>query len=140
MREVTERDFRMPEFRDANPEDYEFRDDGKVVRKDRWETGMRHIVSILGKSRAQFEIPDVVEAVRKLVIDWYDPDPEDFPECDYIAVKLEGGSVLRNLERNGDGYRWAFSGQQFDRKDWGADVVGWIDERDLAAKEQQTCD
>ncbi|WP_256660982.1 hypothetical protein [Pseudomonas sp. DY-1] len=137
MREVTERDFRMPEFRDAKPEDYEFRDDGKVVRKDRWETGIRQIVSLLGNSRAKFEIPNVVEAVRKLVIDWYSPDPDEFPECDQIAIQLSCGSVLRHLERNGDGYRWPFSGQQFDRKDWGADVVGWIDERDMAAKEQQ---
>lgn len=48
MREVTERDIRMPEFRDANLEDLEFMGDGKVVRKDRWETGIRKIRSALG--------------------------------------------------------------------------------------------
>lgn len=66
-RAVTERDFRMPEFADAKVEDYEFRKDGKVVRKDRWETGIRNIASILGllKNR-EFEIQDVVNAVAAL--------------------------------------------------------------------------
>ena len=34
-RTVTEEDFRMPEFRGAKVEDYKFRKDGKIVRKDR---------------------------------------------------------------------------------------------------------
>ena len=66
-RRVTEQDFRCPEFRDANPEDYEFRPDGKIVRKDRWEQGIRSIVSILGLSRNEFEIEHVVERVRDLL-------------------------------------------------------------------------
>ena len=41
-REVTEADFRMPEFKDAEPKDYEFRADGKIVRKDRWEKVTKH--------------------------------------------------------------------------------------------------
>lgn len=45
-RQVTERDFRMPEFRNADPNDYEFRDDGVLVRKDRWEMG---VVRIAGR-------------------------------------------------------------------------------------------
>jgi hypothetical protein len=66
-REVTEFDLRAPEFQrhDVKPEDYEFRDDGKVVRKDRWETTVRNIVSILGWSRQEFELPDVVAEVRR---------------------------------------------------------------------------
>lgn len=67
MREVTERDIRMPEFRDAKLEDLEFRADGKIVRKDRWETGIHNIKSALGDSRREFEIDDVVQAVRALV-------------------------------------------------------------------------
>lgn len=47
MREVTEKDFRKPEFRDAKVEDYEFRDDGKLVRKDRFQTTVFKIASIL---------------------------------------------------------------------------------------------
>lgn len=66
-RQVTEQDFRMPEFRDAKPEEYEFRVDGKLVRKDRWERGITRIVSIVGRSVREFEIDDVVEDVRNLV-------------------------------------------------------------------------
>lgn len=65
-REVTEKDFRCPEYRDVNPEDYEFRADGKLARKDRWETGIRKIVGILGMSRDEFEVADVVERVRDM--------------------------------------------------------------------------
>lgn len=64
---VTEQDFRCPEFRDANPEDYEFRPDGKIVRKDRWERGIRSIVGLLGMSRSEFEIDDVVLRVQALI-------------------------------------------------------------------------
>lgn len=66
-RAVTERDFRMPEFKDAKPEDYEIRDDGAVVRKDRWETGLRSIAHIVGlPMHGDVEIADVVEAVDRL--------------------------------------------------------------------------
>ncbi|MFZ6748528.1 hypothetical protein [Undibacterium sp. Ren11W] len=66
-RAVTEEDFRMPEFRGMEPEDYEFRADGKVVRKDRWETAIRSIWFALGDGRREFEIVDVVGAVHALV-------------------------------------------------------------------------
>lgn len=66
MRTVTEQDFRMPEFRDAKVEDYEIREDGKLVRKDRWQRAIWSITSIVGMSVREFEIDDVVEAVRKL--------------------------------------------------------------------------
>lgn len=66
-REVTERDFRRSEFYDADPKDYEFRDDGKIVRKDRWETGIRRIASALEFNvRGGFEIDDVVQKVKDL--------------------------------------------------------------------------
>lgn len=64
-RTVTENDFRMPEFKDAKVEDYEFRSDGKLVRKDRWERGMRDIAALLHISR-NFEIDDVVSQVNEL--------------------------------------------------------------------------
>lgn len=80
-REVTERDFRMPEFRDAKPEDYEFRADGKVVRKDRWHNGILSIASIVGMNVRSFEIDDVVERVRELAMSEYvtrrKPEPEE---------------------------------------------------------------
>lgn len=80
-RKVTERDFRMPEFRDANPDDYEFRSDGKIVRKDRWEQGIHSIRYALGDNRREFEIADIVEAVRALVAT-VPPPPEDEGEED----------------------------------------------------------
>ena len=66
MRAVTERAFRMREFADAKVEDYEFREDGKVVRKDRWETGILKIASILKLVRGDWEISEVVQAVEEL--------------------------------------------------------------------------
>lgn len=68
----------MPEFRGKDPKDYEFRDDGKVVRKDRWETGIRRIRSIIGDRRREFEIEDVINAVDALVEAL--PKPEDEEE------------------------------------------------------------
>lgn len=73
VREVTERDFRMPEYRDAKPEDYEFRADGKMVRKDRWEQGIHRIANVLVMyghipSSREFEIDDIVAAIQKLAI------------------------------------------------------------------------
>lgn len=67
-RVVTEFDLRAPEFKhpDTKPEDYEFRADGKVVRKDRWETGLRNVASALGWARKEYEIPEIVEHVRML--------------------------------------------------------------------------
>ena len=66
QREVTEQDFRMPEFRNAKPEDYEWRADGKLVRKDRWEQGIQSIRFLVGIDAREFEIPDVIQRVRDL--------------------------------------------------------------------------
>ena len=74
MRAVTERDIRLPEFRDAKLEDLEFRSDGKVVRKDRWETGIHMIREALGDTREEFEIADIVQAVDALVATVPPPD------------------------------------------------------------------
>jgi hypothetical protein len=67
MKAVTEQDLRAPEFKEGTPEDYEFRADGKIVRKDRWEKGIRDIVGALGMVRDEFEIEDVVTKVRVMV-------------------------------------------------------------------------
>lgn len=67
-KEVTLRDMLMPEFRHADPADYEFRGDGKIVRKDRWEKGIFAIARALGiNCREGFEIPDVVYAVETII-------------------------------------------------------------------------
>lgn len=76
-RAVCEEDLRLPEFRDAKLDDLEFREDGKIVRKDRWEQAVRKIVGIFEDmpgssdftsiSRREFEIEDVIKAVQTLV-------------------------------------------------------------------------
>jgi hypothetical protein len=67
-RQVTEQDFRKPEFKGADPDDYEFRGDGAIVRKDRWERGMFEIARAIGiNCRDGFEIPDIVHAVEVIV-------------------------------------------------------------------------
>ena len=69
--QVTERDIRMPEFRDAKLEDLEFDASGAVVRKDRFEKSMRKIAGILhglnGLSpRDGWTCEQVVDAVQML--------------------------------------------------------------------------
>ena len=61
-RDVTEFDLRAEEFkrRDIKPEDYEFRSDGKIVRKDRWINAIHRIQGIVGPAGHEFEIDDVV--------------------------------------------------------------------------------
>jgi len=84
-REVTENDFRKPEFQGKDPSEYEFRDDGLVVRKDRWKTAVHRIRCSLGDNRREFEVDDIVDAVRALVAtipkqgddDFYLNDTED---------------------------------------------------------------
>lgn len=61
-RPVTEADLRAPECREGTPADYEWRDDGKIVRRDRWERGIREIADALKMSQS-FEIADVVAHV-----------------------------------------------------------------------------
>jgi hypothetical protein len=67
-KEVSEIDFRMPQFRDAKTEDYEFRDDGQLARKDRWECAVRSIATAMGYgSRGEFEIEHLRHSVEVLV-------------------------------------------------------------------------
>lgn len=123
-RPVTERDFRRPEFLDAKVEDYEFREDGAVVRKDRWEQGIHLIRSVVGPGGREFEIRDVVAAVETLKGRWVDADPEEDPEVDVIDIRLSCGSVLAGCERTGPfTYNWAFGAIDFTSKDFGADVI-----------------
>lgn len=82
MRDITEADLRMPEFRNAKLEDLEFRSDGKIVRKDRWENGIHRIRRALGDRRREFEIDDVVQAVNALVATFPDLPEEDESDCD----------------------------------------------------------
>lgn len=124
-RQVTELDFRKPELRQAKVEDYEFRDDGALVRKDRWETGIHQIKGIVG-IRGGFEVEEVVERVRQLKGLWENAEPEEDPRADMIDVRLSCGSVLANCERVGEfAYHWQFGAIEFTSKDFGADIVEW---------------
>ncbi len=141
-RVVTEQDFRMPEFRDANPADYEFRADGKLVRKDRWERAVMSICSEVGLNIRAFEVDEVVEAVEKLVAEhnhrWHDVIDEDMPSVDCsIEVLLDDGSVLRdvayvrNVGRGQRGHTLTWNGAPVPRT-----VTGWRDsplEEEIAA-------
>lgn len=64
----------------AHPEDYERREDGKVVRKDRWECAVRNIVTHLHGPRHKFEIDDIVETVRALAERATPPAEESAPD------------------------------------------------------------
>jgi len=68
MRQAVEEDFRQPEFKGENPDDYEIRPDGKCVRKDRWEMGMQRVRELVGIEPTQeWEISDVVNAVKCII-------------------------------------------------------------------------
>lgn len=59
VREVEEQDLRKPEFRHVRDlSELEFREDGEIVRKDRWENAVRGIADLLGFPSG-FEIEDV---------------------------------------------------------------------------------
>jgi hypothetical protein len=64
-REVTEQDFRKEEYLNAKPEDYEFREDGALVRKDRFEVGIKTIAVRLGFR--DFEISEILEKIDELI-------------------------------------------------------------------------
>lgn len=102
---VTELDFRMPEFRDAKPEDYEFRGDGKIVRKDRWESGMTSIASALGFSiRGGYEIPHVVQRVQDLFGERAFWHPMGHLADEHLAVatvRLKDGTILTDVAITG---------------------------------------
>lgn len=61
---ITEFDLRAEEFKDPylKPEHFERRDDGAIVRKDRWEKAVRAFAETFGlNTRQGFEITAVVE-------------------------------------------------------------------------------
>jgi hypothetical protein len=106
-REVTERDFRKDEFKDANVEDYEIRDDGAVVRKDRWEQGIRKIAEILSINyedidfvRGEFEIRDVILAVDKLVCSHKELNKDTTINAEDISNFVNGRTYLNEEQED----------------------------------------
>lgn len=70
-KEVTELDLRRPEFQDPKlkPEHFEFDADGEVVRKDRFETGMRKVHGVLiglglASARDKWTVDSVVSGIK----------------------------------------------------------------------------
>ena len=100
MREVTEQDLRAPQFHEGDPDQYEFRDDGKVVRKDRFVQGMRDISAIIFGARHKYEISEVVQAVHRLqgvrmgelieqARDVFESEPKELQCLDYIQAVID---------------------------------------------------
>lgn len=134
-RPVTEEDFRKPEFRGAKPEDYELREDGAVVRKDRWQTAIHQIRGIVGPKGREFEIKDVIDAVEKITGNWQDADPEEDPGLATIDLRLSCGAVLARCRRGSKPftYHWEFGAIDFTSNDFGADVIEWQESATLPA-------
>lgn len=135
-RPVNDRDFRLPEFRDARPEDYEFRADGKLVRKDRWETGLQSIRFLVGLDGREFEISAVVDRVKKLAESeerWCSLSSTE--ESDLISdsglfdVRLSDGSVLRGAAYAKAKKMFCWRAQELpDVRDWRELCVEELDE------------
>lgn len=115
-RQVTEQDFRMPEYRDQDPKDYEFDANQKPVRKDRWKRAIEHIRLLVGVDGRSYDIIDVINAVKQLAeenIGWETvevDDPDDLPEHQAkVDMRLKDGSILRGgnyLRSNGGVWIW----------------------------------
>lgn len=74
MNEVTEFDLRKEEFKDPKikPEMFEFDADGNIVRKDRFEVGIRKMLGILIEqdvmsSREPWTVDQVVKNMKDLI-------------------------------------------------------------------------
>lgn len=89
-------------------DEFEIRKDGQRVRKDRWEWGIRRIVALLCGNRQQFEIDEVVDAVRELA-----PAPHADEEA--LARAVQEGAAQKPAEAD---YRDAYQGAREDLLDW----------------------
>lgn len=99
-REVIERDLRAPAYREGNPDEYEFRSDGKIVRKDRFQSGMRDIAAIVFGCGHDYEIADVIKAIHRLqgvrfvetlemARDVFESEPKALECIEYLKAVLE---------------------------------------------------
>jgi hypothetical protein len=99
-REVMERDLRAAEYREGKPDEYEFRSDGKIVRKDRFQCGMRDIAAIVFGCGHDYEIADVVKAIHGLqgvrlaaalnmARDVFESEPKALEAIEYLKAVLD---------------------------------------------------
>lgn len=131
-REVTERDFRAPDYLDARVEDYEWREDDKLVRKDRWITGIRHIASAMGSSR-EYEIPDVVADVEKMafyVNHWEDAVEYAPSSRSGLTVRMDDDSILHDVSYDHKKKVWSWRGFQLDK------VLHWRGRKEIDSKQE----
>jgi hypothetical protein len=123
MRIVTEKDFRKEEYIDEKPEDYEFRDDGVLVRKDRWLRAVFKIGNMVGISTRSLEIPEVIDALNLILEDrlnWNYVENESPSVGSIVSIKLGNGSVLKKALCEGiSEFQWM--GMLF----CGKDVIQW---------------
>lgn len=99
---LTTKDFLLPEFRNADPAEYERRPDGVIVRKDRWETGIRAIARAVGFP-GSFEVDEVVAVINAQLAEnagWCSERPDnDLPTPDHVAkLKLADGTTLVGIQ------------------------------------------
>lgn len=110
----------------APADEWEIRNDGKRVRKDRWETGIRNIVTIMGGVREEFEVPEVVETIRKLltgdakgpVLSWFTfPSASPFPlfESGYALTDEEITKLAESMPGGLEGFLKGWGWQNFAR-------------------------
>jgi hypothetical protein len=72
----------------AQQDEMETRADGVLVRKDRWEVGIRRIVALLWGNRRKFEIDEVVEAVRERLPSLHE-DGDDEALCAAVLAEQQ---------------------------------------------------
>ena len=104
-RAVTEMDLRMPEFRNPHLklEDLEIREDGKVVRKDRWESALRVIASRVGMpARQGWEIADIISLVEKVVDESKRPSQHGYVIQNKHGLYLSNGNEYEFIDSPSD--------------------------------------
>lgn len=126
-RPVREEDFRQPEYKSAKVEDYEFRQDGKIVRKDRWEVAVHTIRGLLDRSSRDFEISEVVDAVESMIARQEEmgifPEQTDPPADGCVCrIRLQDGSVLNNASYIEAECAWLWKGLKYS-----CDVEAWME-------------
>jgi hypothetical protein len=95
-----ERDLRAAEYREGKPDEYEFRSDGKIVRKDRFQNGMRDIAAIVFGCGYDYEIADVIKAIHSLqgvrlaaalnmARDVFESQPKALEAIEYLKAVLD---------------------------------------------------
>ena len=123
-KKVTENDFRLPQYKDANPDDYEFLIDGTIARKDRYYTALNTIRHLVGISSRSYEIEDIIKAVETLSHyqhgwETISSDNPIYPKPHtHVEVRLNDGSTLRNSSINSNNC-WSWNNKPI------TDVIAW---------------